>query len=82
MCIKHKNKKMLAIQVFLEDGTYFKDIITIFIEGYIDLLIASYFNLLCPLYDYSGEIFGVYFSYFALSICIVIIPSLTLWIAF
>ena len=35
---------MKRVVEFLEDGTYFGDIIGLFIDGYIDLLITSYYN--------------------------------------
>jgi hypothetical protein len=35
---------MKRIVEYLEDGTYFRDIIGLYIDGYIDLIIASYFN--------------------------------------
>lgn len=29
----------------LENGTYFRDIIAIFMDGYLDIMIAGYYNL-------------------------------------
>ena len=39
-----KKNLMKRIVEYLEDGTYFRDIIGLYIDGYIDLIIASYFN--------------------------------------
>jgi hypothetical protein len=39
--------KKRCVKVFLdyiEDGTYFGDILGLFIDGYIDLLITAYYN--------------------------------------
>jgi hypothetical protein len=43
-CFKKNNfiKKTLG---YLENGTYFADILGIFIEGYMDIVIAAYYNL-------------------------------------
>ena len=44
MCFKN-NKHVKKVLGYLENGTYFGDIITIFIEGYMDIIIGGYFNL-------------------------------------
>jgi hypothetical protein len=44
MCFKN-NKHVKKVLGYLEDGTYFGDIITIFIESYMDIIIGGYFNL-------------------------------------
>jgi hypothetical protein len=40
-----KNKYVKKLLGYLEDGTYFADILSIFIEGYMDIVIAGYYNL-------------------------------------
>lgn len=44
MCFK-KNKYVKKVLGHLENGTYFGDIISIFIEGYMDIVIGGYYNL-------------------------------------
>ena len=44
ICFKN-NKHFKKLLEYLEDGTYFADIISIFIEGYIDIIIGGYYNL-------------------------------------
>jgi hypothetical protein len=44
MCFK-KNKYIKKFLGYLENGTYFGDIISIFIEGYMDIVIGGYYNL-------------------------------------
>ena len=61
---------------YLEDGTYFADIICIFIEGYIDIIIGGYYNLNMQLSSSTGDLYGLYFSYFIISVSLGIIPFL------
>ena len=50
-----KNNYAKKVLYFLEDGTYFADILSIFIEGYMDIVIAGYYNLSMQLNDTTGE---------------------------
>jgi len=44
LCFKN-NKYLKRLLIYLEDGTYFADIISIFIEAYMDIIIGGYYNL-------------------------------------
>jgi hypothetical protein len=66
----------------LEESLFYKEILGLFIDGYMDLIITGYLNQKILLYTTNGEKFGSYFSYFVLISCIVIMPILFIWIAF
>ncbi len=42
LCFKN-NKYLKRLLIYLEDGTYFADIISIFIEAYMDIIIGGYY---------------------------------------
>lgn len=74
ICFKNKFlKKKLNT---LEESLYYNEILGLFIDGYMDLIITGYLNQKRLLYTTYGEIFGSYFSYFALYTCISLIPLL------
>jgi len=81
MCFKN-NKHVKKVLGYLEDGTYFGDIITIFIEGYMDIIIGGYYNLSMQLSSSTGDLYGLYFSYFIITVSLGIIPFLQIWISF
>jgi hypothetical protein len=66
----------------LKKGAFFEDILGLYIDGYIDLVITSYYNQKLLLYTTNGEIFGAIFSYFILYSSVPIIPALLIWISF
>ena len=81
LCFK-RNKRIKKTLGFLERGTYFNDIISIILEGYLDIVIAGYYNLSMMLNTSGGEIYGKYFSYFTITVSLGIIPLLLIWISF
>jgi len=76
------NLYIKKVFLILENGTYFCDILSIFIEGYIDILISSYYNLTMKLNTTNGEIIAYYFSIFNLSVSLGIIVPLLVFIPF
>ena len=79
--ICYKNKFFLRIITTLENSIYYNEILGLFIDGYMDLIITGYLNQKRLKFNTKGEIFGSYFSYFALYTCITLIPFLQIWIA-
>ena len=67
---------------YFERGVYFEDILGLYIDGYMDLVITSYYNQKLLLYTTNGEVFGAMFSYFIIYSSILIIPALLIWISF
>ena len=65
----------------MEETLYYNEILGLFIDGYMDLIITGYLNQKKLLFTTYGEIFGSFFSYFALYISISMIPLLLIWIA-
>ena len=80
--LKQDNSKITQILRILENGIYFCNILGLFIEGFIDFIIAAIYNLKMPLYNTNGEIFGNYFAYFSVVSTLGIIFPLSIMIIF
>ena len=69
---------------FLYDALFFKEILTILLEGYIEFLIAAYFNLINneALDTTNGEILAKYFIMSILPLALIVLPLIQIWFIF
>ena len=69
---------------FLYDALFFKEILTILLEGYIEFLIAAYFNLINneALDTTNGEIQAKYFIMSILPLALIVLPLIQIWFIF
>lgn len=63
----------------LKKQLFFNEIIMISLGAYFELFISGYLNYLEPLYTYNGDIISNIFSYYSLSMTIIILPSIFLF---
>jgi hypothetical protein len=58
---------------------FFAPILIIVIEGFMDLSISGYVQLLSPLYTTRGEMMGSYLGYILVFLCFIVVPSSIIW---
>jgi hypothetical protein len=64
----------------LRNQLFFREILLINFEAYLELLIAGYINYKFPLKTTNGEVIAAYVSYYALFICLLVMPSVGVWV--
>ena len=66
--------KVIRLQRRMKKTLFFSEILTLSMEAYIEFLIAGYLNLKVQLVSTSGELASVAVGYYAVILCLVVIP--------
>ena len=66
------------IYKILSNQIFFSFILKVLLEGFIEILICSYFNYKQPNYNTIGEILGIFQAYFCLFLIVVAIPIINI----
>ena len=64
----------------LFDQLLFNEIVIISLEAYYEFLIGGYMNILFSMDDKSGETIGTYSAYYAICVCVIILPGIMVFI--
>ena len=75
---KRFKKSLKKFSIFKMIG----EIFGLCLESFLELLITAYMSVRANLWGTAGDILGNIFAYFALSIVIVVLPSLTFFVTF
>ena len=73
--LSYKIKWFKKLYRNIKRNVFFRDIHRIFIETYIEFLIAFYFNYKYPLYTDVGDILGVIFGFICAFVTMIFIPA-------
>ena len=76
-----KNKKVKKFKDKLVKKLFFGEILVLLIEAYFEFMISCVINLKSPIATIEGETLSVVISYAVFAICVFILPSLMIWLA-
>ena len=76
----NKNYRINIKRIYkiVSNEIFFSLILQVMIEGFIEILICSYFNYQQPNYNTIGEVLGIFQAYFSLSLIVVAIPIINI----
>jgi len=66
--------------VSLKKKLFWNGFFSIVIEAYIEFMIAGYLNVTADMSSYDGEVLSSYLGYGCIFICVLVVPSVFLWL--
>jgi len=75
----NKNKLLYkgnTVEESLKKKLFYGDLISVFIEGYIEFVISGYLNLDSPVFSTFGEVVASLLGFFCMAVCLFVLPAI------